>query len=102
LLSTGGMTTLLTNPPNASQLPLKATETVIISTFANGAPTSPTITFTRTPGASVVPTHTPAGTVDFGANTLVQVDVIYTWSSTFGGRSLSEKTSTVLAAGTKK
>ena len=96
------MTTLLTTPPNSSLLPLKATETVTISAFANGAPTTPTVTFTRTPGASVVPTHVPAGTVDFGTGTLVQVDISYSWGSTFGGRTLTERTSTVLAAGTKK
>jgi hypothetical protein len=102
LIDTTSMTTLLTSPPNPSQLPLKATETVTISAFSNGAPTTPTITFTRNPGASVAPSNIPAGTVSFGSTTLVQVDVTYTWTSTLGGRSRTEQTSTVLTAGTKK
>jgi hypothetical protein len=102
LTDTSGMTTLLTSPPNSSQLPLKATETVTISAFVNGAPSTPTITFTRNPGSSVAPSHSPAGTVSFGSTTLVQVDITYTWPSTFGGRSRTEQTSTVLTAGTKK
>lgn len=102
LTSTSGMTTLLTTPSNSSPLPLKAIETVTISAFINGAPTSPSITFTRQPGASVAPSHTPAGTVNFGSTTIVQVDVSYSWTSTLGGRSNSEQSSTVIAGGTKK
>jgi Tfp pilus assembly protein PilV len=102
LTDTSVMTTLLTAPPNSSSLPLKATETVIISAFANGAPTTPTVTFTRGPGATATPSQNPAGTVSFAANTLVQVDVVYTWAATFGGRSRSEQTSTLISAGTKK
>jgi hypothetical protein len=102
LTDTTGMTTLLTLPPNSSQLPLKATETVTISAFVNGAPTTPAVTFTRNPGSSVTPSHSPAGTVSFGSTSLVQVDITYTWPSTFGGRSRTEQTSTVLTAGTKK
>ena len=102
LTDTTAMTTLLTTPPNSSSLPLKATETVTIRTFVNGAPTTPNITFTRTPGASVAPTHSPAGTVSFGTNTIVQADVRYDWTATFGGRPCLEQTSTIIAAGTKK
>jgi hypothetical protein len=102
LIDTTGMTTLLTSAPNSSQLPLQATETITVSAFANGAPATPSITFTRTPGASVAPTHVPSGTVSFGSTTIVQVDVTYTWNSTFGGRSRIEQTSSILAAGTKK
>jgi Tfp pilus assembly protein PilV len=102
LTDTAGMTTFLTTPPNSSSLPLKATETVIIRTFTNGAPTTPSVTFTRTPGASVAPSHSPSGTVSFGSNTIVQVDVRYNWTATFGGRSCIEQSSTIIAAGTKK
>jgi Tfp pilus assembly protein PilV len=102
LTDTTAMTTLLTTPPNSSFLPLKATETVTIRTFTNGAPTTPSITFNRGSGASVAPTHSPAGTVRFGSNTLIQVDVRYDWSATFGSRPCSEQSSTIIAAGTKK
>jgi Tfp pilus assembly protein PilV len=102
LTDTTAMTTLLTTPPNSSSLPLKAIETVTVSAFVNGATTSPTVTFTRNPGASVAPSRVPAGVVSFGATSLVQVDVVYSWNATFGGRSRSEQTSTLVSAGTKK
>lgn len=102
LTSAPAIATLLTSPPNASFLPLKATETVTIRAFANGAPTTPTVTFTRAPGATVTPSQSPAGTIDFSTITIVQVDVVYSWNTTFGGRARSEQTSTLVSAGTKK
>lgn len=100
----------LTVPSNASELASKATEVVTISTYKNGNATTPSITFTRLPGAkintttnfadtNVTPTYTPA---DLSGATTVQVDVRYTWNATFGGRSRTESSSTILTKGTKK
>jgi hypothetical protein len=101
LASTAKVTDLLTTPPNASTLPLKATETVTICKFENGVATNPTITFTRAPGASVPPTATP-NSVDFTGVGLVQVDVTYDWTTTLGAISHRETTSTIISDGAKK
>ena len=101
LVDTAGLTAFLTTPPNASTLPLKATETVTIRQFANGAATNPTITFTRAPGASIVPTYTP-NAVDFTGVKLVQVDVAYNWTTTLGSISHLETSSTIISDGAKK
>jgi hypothetical protein len=96
------MTTLLTTPANAAVLAQSATETVTISTFANGAATTPKIVFSRNPGASVTPTYTWTGGPGFGTASVVRVDVQYVWTSMFGARSRTEQSSTIVCDGTKK
>lgn len=104
----------LTVPSNASPLASQATETVTISTFANNLATTPKVTFVRPPGAqintsqnfadvNVTPTVSWVGGSSFPAATgAVQIDVSYTWSAVLGGRSRTESSSTIIAAGTKK
>jgi hypothetical protein len=103
----------LTVPSNASTLAQKATETVKISTFSGGAATTPSVTYTRASGAvisstpfsdtNVAPTVTWSGGASFpSTTTTVLVDVTYTWTSTLGGLSRTETSSTIVSAGTKK
>lgn len=104
----------LTVPANASPLASQATETVTISTFSGTSATTPSVTFVRAPGAvintsqnfadtNVTPTTTWTGGSSFSPDTpAVQVDVTYTWNAVLGGRSRTETSSTILAAGTKK
>lgn len=102
----------LTVPSNASDLAQQATEEVTISTYSGTAATTPSVKFTRQPGAristtpfsdtNVVPTITWSGGSTLSAATVVQVDVTYTWNAVLGGRSRSESSSTILSAGTKK
>jgi hypothetical protein len=103
----------LTTPSNPSALAQSATETVKISTFSGGAATTPSVTYTRAPGAvisstpfsdtDVSPTVSWSGGASFpSTTTTVLVDVTYTWTSTLGGRQRTETTSTIVSAGTKK
>jgi hypothetical protein len=104
----------LTVPPNASVLAQQGTETIKISTYSGTAPTTPSVTYVRAPGAiynattnfsdtNVTPTVTWSGGSSFPATTTtVQVDVTYAWNARLGERSLSETSSTIISAGTKK
>lgn len=103
----------LTVPANSSELAIQATEEVTISTYANGAATTPSVKFTRGPGAKInpsanfsdtnmTPTTVWTGGSDLNAATVLQVDVRYSWNATFGNRARSESSSTIIAAGTKK
>jgi type II secretory pathway pseudopilin PulG len=103
----------LTTPANASVLAQNATETVTISTFSGGVATTPKVTYTRAPGAvisatafsdtNVTPTTVWAGGASFpSTTTTVLVDVTYRWTSTLGGLTRSETTSTIVSAGAKK
>lgn len=103
----------LTVPSNASVLAQNATEVVKISTFSGGAATTPSVTYTRAPGAvisstafsdtNVSPSVVWSGGASFlSTTTTVLVDVTYSWTSTLGGLSRSETSSTVVSAGTKK
>ncbi len=98
LTSSTSLSTLLTSPANGSPLAAIATETVTIQGYPSG---SPSITFTRAPGISVVPVPTPS-TVDFSSTRLVRLDVTYQWYPRLSSRSRTEKTSTIVSAGTKK
>lgn len=104
----------LTVPPNAAPLASRGVETVTISTFANNNATTPKVTFVRAAGAAinttqnfadtnVTPTTTWSGGTSFAADTAaVQVDVTFTWNAVLSGRSRTETSSTIIAAGTKK
>ncbi len=85
---------------------------VTISKFSGTGPTTPSVTFTRQPGARINTTDayadvnvTPAWTGDpalMPGARIVQVDVTYQWNSVFGGRARSETSSTIISDGTKK
>lgn len=102
----------LTVPSNASALASNATETVTISTLSGTTATTPKVTYIRQPGAkwsstnfsdtNITPTTTWTGGTSLSGATAVQVDVTYSWSSVLGGRPLSESSSTIICAGTKK
>jgi len=95
----------LVYPSNSSDLAARATEEVTVSGYPSGTPLpggTPSITYTRPPGAAVYPTASPATSPDFSGVTMVKVKVKYTWTATFGGRPRSEETETLVAAGTKK
>lgn len=102
----------LTTPSNASDLASQATEVVTISKFPTD-PTTPSVTFTRAPGAKIntttpyADTNVTPATVWTGGGTLqdariVQVDVTYQWNAVLGGRSRSETSSTIISDGIKK
>jgi prepilin-type N-terminal cleavage/methylation domain-containing protein len=103
----------LTVPSNASPLASSATETVTISTLSGTTATTPKVTYVRQPGAkwntatafsdtNVAPNVTWTGGASLSAATAVQVDITYSWNSVLGGRPLSESSSTIICAGTKK
>ena len=103
----------LTVPSNASVLAQQATEQVKISTFSGGVATTPSVTYTRAPGAkisatnfsdtNVAPAIVWAGGASFpSTTTTVLVDVTYSWTSTLGGLARSETSSAIISAGQKK
>ena len=94
------MTTLLTSPSNTSAVAVKAVEHVTLSDYSSG---SPSVTYTRAPGASVAPTVSWSGGSSFpSTTTLVKVNVKYSWTFTLGGRSRVEEIETIVSNGTKK
>ncbi len=95
----------LVYPSNSSDLAARVTEEVTVSGYASGTPIpggTPSITYTRAPGAAVYPSASPSPAQDFSSITMVKVKVKYTWNTTFGNRQQSEETETLVAAGTKK
>jgi hypothetical protein len=95
----------LVYPSNSSDLAAQVTEEVTVSGYPSGTPLpagTPSITYTRLPGAAVYPSASPATSPDFSGITMVKVKVKYTWTATLGGRPHSEETETLVAAGTKK
>jgi Tfp pilus assembly protein PilV len=103
----------LTVPSNTSPLASNAKETVTISTMSGTTATTPKVTYVRQPGAkwntstpfsdtNVAPSVTWTGGSSLSAATAVQVDVTYSWSSVLGQRALTESSSTIVCAGTKK
>jgi hypothetical protein len=98
LTSASNIKTLMATPANGSDFAAKVVETVTMSDYP-GATT--TITYTRPAGASVTVSSSP-GSVDFSSANLVKVKVTYSWTTTFGGRSMSETTETIVSSGNKK
>src|SRR5207245_11333902 len=95
----------LVDPSNTSDLATRVTQDVTVSGYPSGTPLpggTPTITYTRSPGAAVYPSASPATAPDFSSTTMVKVKVKYTWTATFGRRQRTEETETLIAAGTKK
>src|SRR5881396_1100825 len=77
----------LVYPSNSSDLAARVTEEVTVSAYPSG---SPSITYSRPPGAAVYPSASPNATGDFSSVTLVKVKVRYTWNSAIGGRQQNE------------
>jgi prepilin-type N-terminal cleavage/methylation domain-containing protein len=96
ITTVSSMKSLLGTPANSSPMAQRAVETVTVSDYPSGVPT---ITYTR--GANGTVTSVPS-TADFSNSTLVQVDLANQWPATFGNRTGSAQTSTVISAGTKK
>ena len=95
LTSSSYMQTLLANPANDSELANRGTEVVQLRAY----PTANGITqFTRAPGGAVT-VNSVASSL---GSTLVQVDLLVSWSAVFGGRSRTEQTTTIVSNGQKK
>ena len=95
LISASQVQSLMATPANASDFCQKATEVVTMSAY----PVAHGITqFTRSPNGSVTNDSIAA---DLGT-TVVQVTVSTSWNATFGGRTRSEETTTLISNGTKK
>jgi len=87
--------TLLSTPANGSDFAKNATETVTLSAYP--APSGST-KLTRQSDGTVSVNSTAS---DLG-QTLVQLTVSSSWNATFGSRSRSEQTTTIISNGTKK
>jgi prepilin-type N-terminal cleavage/methylation domain-containing protein len=96
LTTVSSMKSLLGTPANSSPMAQRAVETVTVSDYPSGVPT---ITYTRSANGTV--TSIPS-TANFSNSTLVQVDLANQWPATFGNRTGTAQTSTVISAGTKK
>ena len=101
---------LLALPSDSSLFSPRVTETVTLTDYVNG---TPSVTYTRSPGATITPRSAVTPTVAWnggpgfpttGANktTLVKATVTYTWNMTFGGRARTETTETLISDGLKK
>ena len=101
LTSAAKMTTTLTAPSNGADFTLgQVTETVTLVNYPSG---TPTVTFTRTPGASVTPSVSWSGGSSFPTTTtMVKANVRYTWTMTLGQRFRSEETETIISTGVKR
>jgi Tfp pilus assembly protein PilV len=94
------MTTTLTTPSNGADFTLGVTETVTLSAYPSG---SPSVTFTRAPGATVTPTVVWTGGSAFDSSTtMLKANVRYAWSMGLGGRPRTEETETIISTGVKR
>jgi Tfp pilus assembly protein PilV len=95
------LTTTLTAPSNGADFTLtKVTETVTLTNYPSG---SPSVTFTRSPGASVTPSVAWTGGSSFPTTaTMVKANVRYNWTMTLGQRPRSEETETIISTGVKR
>jgi prepilin-type N-terminal cleavage/methylation domain-containing protein len=96
LTSVSSMKSLLATAANSSPLAQRAVESITVSDYPSG---NPTITYTRSANGTV--TAVPS-TADFSNSSLVQVDLANQWPATFGNRTGTAQTSTVISGGTKK
>jgi prepilin-type N-terminal cleavage/methylation domain-containing protein len=96
LTTVSSMKSLLGSPANSSPTAQRAVETVKVSDYPSGVPT---ITYTRSANGTV---SSVPSTANFSNSTLVQVDLTNQWPATFGNRTGTAQTSTVISAGTKK
>lgn len=100
LTSPTTVTTTLTTPSNGADFTLSVTEVVTLTNYPSG---SPTVTFTRAPGASVAPSVTWSGGTAFPAtSTMLKANVKYNWVMALGQRQRSEETETIISTGVKR
>ena len=95
LTSSTYMQNLLATPANGSDLANRATEVVKLQAYPTADGTTQ---FTRAAGGSVT-RNSLANSLGDG---LVQVDVSFTWAATFGQRSRTEQTTSIISNGQKK
>jgi Tfp pilus assembly protein PilV len=94
------MTTTLTTPSNGADFTLGVTETVTLTAYPAG---SPSVTFTRGPGATVTPALAWSGGTAFNsATTMLKANVKYAWNMTLSGRARTEETETIISTGIKR
>ena len=100
LTTASKVTTTLTTPSNGADFTLRVTETVTLADYPSG---SPTVTFTRAPGASVAPSVTWSGGSAFPATaTMLKANVRYGWTMALGQRQRTEETETIISTGVKR
>jgi Tfp pilus assembly protein PilV len=100
LTTASKVTTTLTTPSNGADFTLRVTETVTLANYPSG---SPTVTFTRAPGASVAPSVTWSGGSAFPAtSTMLKANVRYSWTMALGQRQRIEETETIISTGVKR
>lgn len=100
LMSASTMTTALTTPSNGADFTTGVTETVVLTAYPAG---SPSVTFTRAPGATVTPSVAWSGGTAFAANTtMLKANVRYTWTMSLSRRPRSEETETIISTGVKR
>jgi hypothetical protein len=95
LVSTDYVQDLLGHPANASDFVNRATEVVTLAAYpaANGV-----TQFTRSPNGTVTRNSTAS---DLG-DSVVQISVTNSWTTSFGRRARSEQTTTLVSNGSKK
>ncbi|MFZ1221367.1 MAG: hypothetical protein WAO00_18905 [Chthoniobacterales bacterium] len=94
------MTTTLTTPSNGADFTLGVTETVTLTAYPSG---TPSVTFTRGPGATVTPTLVWSGGTAFpSATTMLKANVKYAWNMALSGRPRTEETETIISTGVKR
>jgi type II secretory pathway pseudopilin PulG len=87
---------LMATPPNLAPFSQNATEVVTISNYP---PTANGVTqFTRSPDGTVTTDSLRTDPV----TSLVKVAVTVSWTTTFGGRSRTERATSIISDGTKK
>ncbi|HYJ05349.1 MAG TPA: hypothetical protein VEX43_09450 [Chthoniobacterales bacterium] len=100
LTTASKVTTTLTPPSNGADFTLRVTETVTLTDYPSG---SPTVTFTRAPGASVAPSVAWSGGSTFPAtSTMLKANVRYNWTMALGQRQRIEETETIISTGVKR
>jgi hypothetical protein len=100
LISPAKVTPTLTAPSNGADFTGKVTETVTLTNYPSG---SPTVTYTRAPGASVAPSVVWSGGTAFPTTTtMVKARVKYAWTMTLGERQRMEETESIISTGVKR
>jgi hypothetical protein len=100
VLSAPTLTTTLTAPSNGADFTTGVTETVTLSAYPSG---SPTVTYTRAPGATVTPSVAWSGGTAFApTTTMIKANVRYSWIMALGQRPRSEETETIISTGVKR
>ena len=99
LTSASSVQSLMVTPANGSEF-LARSPTEVVTLSAYPTPDASNTQITLSAGASSANMNSTDSNL---ANAkLVKINVTYTWTETFGGRSRSEQSETIVSAGTKK